>query len=88
MSPVHIDFAHGRPHLWHRFTAHLLRAPIANQATYDQFPTNQFIRATCIWIPNKEGHVREVMRSRKGWEVWAELELLFALRQAVGNHYC
>ena len=52
-----------------------------------QGPTDWLIGAVCKWIENdhNNGHVREAMRSSGGWEVWLQLELLFALRPQTEN---
>ena len=43
------------------------------------------IQQMCDWIVNpiNNAHVREPMPSRGGWEVWLQLELLFASRPPV-----
>ena len=56
-----------------------------NPAQCDQHPTDWLIKEVCKWINETDNndHVREAMESSGGWEVWLQLELLFALRPGV-----
>ena len=58
---------------------------MANPAQRVVAPPDWLIQKICNWIanPTNNAHVREAMLSRGGWEVWLQLELLFAFRPLV-----
>ena len=60
---------------------------MANPAHHDPAPQDWLIKEICTWIAIdiNNSHVHEAMRSRGWWEVWAQLELLFALRPGVAG---
>lgn len=45
------------------------------------------IEILCYWIERNHLHVREAMKSHGGWEVWAQLELLFAWAEWAHSEY-
>ena len=68
----------------HHVVALLKRTSISNPARLDAAPQDWLIQHIRTWIANNGEHVHEAMLSRGGWEVWAQLELIFALRPQVG----
>ena len=60
---------------------------MANPAQYVAVPQDWLMHGICTWMVDvtNHAHVHEAMLTRGGWEVWAQLELFFAFRSAVGN---
>lgn len=58
---------------------------MANPAEKVTLPQDWLINQICDWSAQglNNAHVHEAMASRGGWEVWLQLELLFALRVPV-----
>ena len=68
------------------FTSILRSIIMADDALQDQDPQDWPIWCFRQWILHNYTHVVEAMHTQGGWEVWAQLELYFAMRNFIGGN--